>query len=414
MPFLLMLLFLGIFGMTVVGGRVFCGWMCPQTVFRVIYRDLIETKILKLRKRIKNKQQEPDMSKPENKVKKVIAVLIWSLLAVVAGADFIWYFVPPEDFFKYMANPADHMTMIGFVLGVALFLIYDIVFLKENFCIYVCPYSRVQSVLYDEHTVMALYDEHRGGHIYEGHKKKFTKQKEIQVEEPQAECTTCESCVTVCPTHIDIRQGLQLECINCLECVDACTTVMGKLGKPSLVTWSSDYEIVDQKGKTKYFRPKVLAYIALLVGITIILGLMGSKKEHMLLNINKETRLYSTKALSDGKVRVDNSYVFLLQNTQNKPMKFYFDVIPPKGMEGKIKIIKPSKPFNATPGAKKKKVVTLRTTEMLVDDVRKDTIIPITIHAYAFDKDGKKSKKISVIRKSIFIYPKESVVKAAK
>ena len=354
------------------------------------------------------------MSKPENKVKKVIAVLIWSLLAVVAGADFIWYFVPPEDFFKYMANPADHMTMIGFVLGVALFLIYDIVFLKENFCIYVCPYSRVQSVLYDEHTVMALYDEHRGGHIYEGHKKKFTKQKEIQVEEPQAECTTCESCVTVCPTHIDIRQGLQLECINCLECVDACTTVMGKLGKPSLVTWSSDYEIVDQKGKTKYFRPKVLAYIALLVGITIILGLMGSKKEHMLLNINKETRLYSTKALSDGKVRVDNSYVFLLQNTQNKPMKFYFDVIPPKGMEGKIKIIKPSKPFNATPGAKKKKVVTLRTTEMLVDDVRKDTIIPITIHAYAFDKDGKKSKKISVIRKSIFIYPKESVVKAAK
>jgi len=414
MPFLLMLLFLGIFGMTVVGGRVFCGWVCPQTVFRVIYRDLIETKILKLRKRIKNKQQEPDMSKTENKVKKVIAVLIWSLLAVVAGADFIWYFIPPEDFFAYMANPSEHMTMIGFVLGVALFLIYDIVFLKENFCIYVCPYSRVQSVLYDEHTVMALYNEHRGGHIYEGHEKKFTKQKEIQVEEPHAECTTCESCVTVCPTHIDIRQGLQLECINCLECVDACTTVMGKLGKPSLVTWSSDYEIVDQKGKTKYFRPKVLAYIALLLGISIILGFMGSKKEHMLLNINKETRLYSTKALSDGKVQVDNSYVFLLQNTQNEPMKFYFDVIPPKGMEGKISIVKPSKPFNATPGAKKKKVVTLRTTEMLVDDTRKDTIIPITIHAYAFDKDGKKSEKISVIRKSIFIYPKESVVNAAK
>lgn len=70
MPFLLMLLFIGIFGMTVMGGRVFCGWVCPQTVFRVIYRDLIETKLLHLRKRIGNKQKEPDMSKPENKVKK--------------------------------------------------------------------------------------------------------------------------------------------------------------------------------------------------------------------------------------------------------------------------------------------------------------------------------------------------------
>jgi len=414
MPFLLMLLFLGIFGMTVVGGRVFCGWVCPQTVFRVIYRDLIETKILGLRKRIKNKQKEPDMSKPENKVKKLIAILMWSVLALIAGADFIWYFIPPEDFFKYLSNPMDHMTMIGFVLGVAGFLIYDIVFLKENFCIYVCPYSRVQSVLYDEHTVMALYDMHRGGHIYDGHEKKYSKQKEILEAEPNAECTACESCVTVCPTHIDIRQGLQLECINCLECVDACTTVMGKLGKPSLVTWSSDYEIVERKGKTKFFRPKVLAYAALLIGITIILGMMGSTKEHMLLNINKETRLYSIKKLPDGKIRVDNSYVFLLQNTQNEPMKFYFDIIPPKGMEGKITIAKPSKPFMATPNTKKKKVVTLRTTDVLADDVRKDTIIPITIHAYALTKDGKKSEKISVYRKSIFIYPKETIIEKVK
>jgi len=415
MPFLLMLIFLGIFGMTVVGGRVFCGWVCPQTVFRVIYRDLIETKLLGLRKRINNKQQEPDMSKAENKVKKLIAILLWSALALIAGADFMWYFVPPEDFMNYLSNPMDHLTMLGFVAGVALFLIYDIVILKENFCVYVCPYSRVQSVLYDDHTVMALYDFHRGGHIYdEHHNKNFTKQKDLRAVAPESECTTCEKCVTVCPTHIDIRKGLQLECINCLECVDACTTVMGKLGKPSLVTWSSDYEIVDQKGKTRYFRPKVLAYMGLLVFISIILGMMGSTKEHMLLNINKETRLYSTKALADGKVRVDNSYVFLLQNTENEPMKFYFDIVPPKGMEGKITIAKPSAPFEATPGAKKKKVVTLTTTEVLVDDPRKDTVIPIDIYAYAFDKDGKKSEKIAVVRHSTFIFPKESVLNKAK
>ena len=415
MPFLLMLLFLGIFGMTVVGGRVFCGWVCPQTIFRVVYRDLIETKILGLRKRIGNKQQDPDMSLGKNKVKKVVAVLIWTALALIAAADFMWFFIPPEDFMTYLTMPMEHLTMLGFVAGVALFLIYDIVFLKENFCIYVCPYSRVQSVLYDDHTVMALYDFHRGGEIYDGdHNKNFSKQKDLRAVAPESECTTCEKCVTVCPTHIDIRQGLQLECINCLECVDACTTVMGKLGKPSLVTWSSDHEITDQKGKTQYFRPKVLAYIALLLGISIILGVMGSKKEHMLLNINKETRLYSAHVVANGNVRVDNSYVFLLQNTQNERMKFYFDIIPPKGMEGKIIIAKPSKPFFATPGAKKKKIVTLRTTDVLSEDDRKDTIIPITIHAYAFDKDGKKSEKISVIRKSVFVYPKKSVLNAAK
>ena len=414
MPFILMLLFLGIFGMTVLGGRVFCGWVCPQTVFRVSYRDLIETKILRLRKRIKNKQEEPDMTKMENKIKKAIALLMAIVLAHLAAADFLWFFIPPEDFFSYMADYSNHWALIGTWIAIALFLVYDIVFLQEKFCIYVCPYSRVQSVLYDEHTVMALYDMHRGGDIYdEHHHKNFTKQKDLQAVNPNAECTTCESCVKVCPTHIDIRKGFQLECINCLECVDACTTVMGKLGKPSLVTWSSDYEIVDQKGKTKYFRPKVIAYIVLLVGISVALGVMGSTKEHMLLNINKENRLYSLKPLENSKVQVDNSYVFLLQNTENEPMKFYFDVTLPKEIQGKLSIVKPSKPFRVVPNIKKKKIVTLRTTDVLVDNSRKDSVIPIAIHAYALRKDGSINKDISVYRHSTFTFPKESVLNSS-
>ncbi len=410
MPFILMILFLGIFGMTVLGGRVFCGWMCPQTIFRVLYRDLIETKLLGLRKRIKNKQNEPDMSKPENKVKKVVAVLLWTAIAFIAAADLVWYFVPPEDFFEYMKDPGEHMIIVGTILGIVAFLVYDIIFLKEDFCIYVCPYSRIQSVLYDDDTVMAIYDPHRGGEIYKDHEKMFTKQKELKAVEEQAECTTCESCVTVCPTHIDIRQGLQLECINCLECVDACTTVMGKLGKESLVRWSSEKEVLYQKGKTDYFRPKILGYIGILLLITVILGVMGSKKEHMLLNINKETRLYSTKLIEDDKVKVDNAYIFLLQNTLNEEHRFYFDVIVPEGMEGKIKITKPSAPFSARPGVKKKKVVILTTDEILVDDPRKDTVIPITIRAYALDDKA----KITVDRQSTFIFPRADVLKAAK
>lgn len=411
LPFLLMMLFLGIFGMTVMGGRVFCGWICPQTIFRVIYRDVIETKLLKLRKRIKNKQQEPDMSIAGNKVKRAIAILLWVVLSFVASANLIWFFVPPEDFFAYMSDPFEHMILLGTLVSAALFLIYDIVFLQEDYCIYVCPYSRIQSVLYDENTVMALYNTNRGGHIYDEHKvKAFTKQKDLQAVEAHAECTACESCVTVCPTHIDIRKGLQLECINCLECVDACTVVMGKLGKPSLVTWSSEYEIIDKKGKTKYFRPKIIAYILLLIGITIAMVIMGSKKEHMLLNINKENRLYSVHKESDGRVVVENAYEFLLQNTQSKTLNFYFEVILPKDVKGTLEIEKPKDSFDVTPDVKKKKIVVLRTYDRLADDARHDTIIPITIRAYAVGHEG----EIEVLRESTFTYPREDVLREAK
>jgi cytochrome c oxidase accessory protein FixG len=398
MPFLLILLFLGIFAVTAVGGRVWCGWACPQTIFRVIYRDGIETKLLGLRKRIKNKQQEPDMSKPENQVKKVIAILLWTILSLVAAADFLWFFIPPEEFFVYLQNPSEHMIMVGTLLGVAAFLVADIVFIKEDFCIYICPYSRVQSVLYDDDTIMAVYDPIRGGDIYQGHghdrHKVFNKQKELLAAEPGAECTTCESCVTVCPTHIDIRKGLQLECINCLECVDACTTVMGALGKPSLVQWSSEKETLRHEGKTNYFRPKVIAYFTVLVLVLVALFAMGSKKEHMLLNVNKTTRLY--KILDNGVV--ENDYIFLFANTDSKPHKYFFEIVN----NDKIKIIRPKEPFRLGAGKKKKKVVVLKTEERLANDARKDVPIPITIRAYAVDD----KEKIVVERNTVFVYPR--------
>lgn len=407
MPFILMFGFITIFGLTVLGGRVFCGWICPQTIFRVIYRDLIETKLLKLRKRIKNKQQEPDMSKPENKVKKAIAIAIWIVLAFLAASDFMWFFIPPQEFFQYIQNPGDHLILVGAVVGIAIFLIYDVVFLKENYCIYVCPYSRIQSVLYDEDTVMAIYNPNRGGDIYdEKHHKQFTKQKELKAVEPNAECTTCESCVTVCPTHIDIRQGLQLECINCLECVDACTTVMGKLGKESLVVWSSEREILEQKGKTRYFRPKIIGYGIILVVLVGIIAAMGSKKEAFLLNVDRNGQPYSIIRTAGGKPEVQNAYVFLLQNTRMKTHKFYFSVIAPKSMQGKIKIERPSKPFTVVPNVKDKKIVVLYTVGMLVDNPNNDTVIPIKIKAYTTDT----KKPLVVYRNTTFTFPRKGIL----
>ncbi|NPA51120.1 MAG: cytochrome c oxidase accessory protein CcoG [Epsilonproteobacteria bacterium] len=401
MPFLLMLLFIGIFAITSLGGRVWCGWACPQTIFRVIYRDLFETKLLKLRKRISNKQIEPDMSKPENVAKRAIAIAMWSVLAFIAAANFLWFFLPPEDFFKYIQHPTDHPILMIFWLGFALFLIADIVFIKENFCIYICPYSRVQSVMYDDDTLMAVYDPVRGGHIYEGEgnnrHKVVHSLKELQEKDPSAECTMCESCVKVCPTHIDIRKGLQLECINCLECVDACTKVMGALGKPSLIRWSSEREAVLHEGKTRILRPRTIGYFSILGIVLIALFAMSGKKEHMLLNINKTTRLY--KINPDGSV--ENDYVFLFQNTDTKPHKYYFKVIDNKD----IKIVIPKKPFHLGAFKKKKKIVILKTDKVLAKNETRDVPITITIKAYAVDDP----KKISVIRKAVFVFPRYDI-----
>ncbi len=395
MPFILILLFLGIFFITTLGGRVWCGWGCPKTIFRVIYRDFIETKLLGLRKNENNKQIEPDMSKSQNKVKKAVAILIWSLLALTASSNFMWYFIPPEDFFVYIQNPAEHSTLFIFLAVLFGFLMYDAIWLKEDFCVYVCPYSRVQSVMYDDDTIMAIYDPNRGGVVYNEAGYKLNK------KPPIGECTGCESCVRVCPTHIDIRKGLQLECINCLECVDACTKVMGALDKESLVKWSSDYEITS-KNKTRYFRFRTIGYMVVLTGVFIALIAMSTTKEHMLLNINKTTELYNIK--KDG--AVDNSYVFLFQNTDSKAHKYYFEVEANED----IKITRPSEPFKLEAGSKTKKIVILETTKELVKDERKDTPIPITIKAYAIDEP----ERIVVKRDSVFVYPRYDILQSKK
>ena len=379
LPFLFITLFLSIFFLTTLAGRIWCGWSCPQPIFRAVFRDLLQTKILKIRKNIQNKQNEPQ----GQIFKRALAVGIWCVLALIIAANFMWFFVPPLDFFAYLHDASEHKILLAFWLGIAAWLVYDVVILKENFCVYVCPYARVQSVMFDSDTIQVIYNQKRGGVIYDG-KEKFKKPKE-----EGALCTGCEACVRICPTHIDIRKGMQLECINCLECSDACAKVMGHFNENSLIEWRSINSQNENK-KVKIFRFRTVAYLVILCVVLVAAALMSGKKESMLLNINRTSELY--KVLDQGEV--ENSYVFLVQNTQSKDHKFYFEID-----DKSIEISRPNKPFTLKAGAKQKVIVTLKSKNENTSE--KDLLKHINIKAYATDEST-----ISVQRASTFIYPK--------
>ncbi|MDP3290913.1 MAG: cytochrome c oxidase accessory protein CcoG [Sulfuricurvum sp.] len=366
MPFLLMFLFIGIFALTSILGRAWCGWGCPQTIFRTIYRDLIQGTLLDLRNTT-NKQKRMNTSPLENTIKVIVGFLLWTLIALTASTNFIWYFVPPEDFFTYMQHPQDHLFIIIFIATTAAFLIYDIVWMQESFCTYLCPYSRIQTVLYDDDTKHVVYNTNRGAE----------------------ECTTCEACVKICPTHIDIRQGLQLECINCLGCVDACSAVMGKLGKKSLIEWSTPKSVLHHVQSTVFSKRNIMYFIAM-AGSLIFAAVAASDQEQVLVNINKTNELYKEK---NGVV--SNNYIVNIHNTQKQT--YTYDV----KVEDKNFHIDSFEALTLKSDGMRKRVLVISTNQNLSQSDRRDSALKVKLTIFA-----KEDPKISAVKEISFMYPR--------
>lgn len=386
MPFLLMFFFIGILAVTSIFGRAWCGWACPQTIFRVIYRDLIEGTLLDLRKR-RDKQKEV-----KDKFGVLVAMALWAILSFIIASNLLWYFVPPEDFFLYMQDPFEHNILSLTVLFFAGAVFYNIVFFKENFCVYLCPYSRIQNSLYNEDTKQVIYDFNRGGKIYDSSEQIVFSTQDLKVND---DCIACNACVKVCPANIDIRKGSQYECINCLECIDSCDTVMGKLGKESLIEWGSINKVLKRK-EVGFFSKKNIIFIVGLILSLVLAIWMGSKKEDVLINVNRDTQLYKIKSPE----RVINNYVFTIQNTQGED--YIFDI---KLLDSDFEI-KRVRPFLVKSNKRVKKIISIETTKNL--DLNNKTDAHLKIKAVVFAKD---KPEINAKYDVPFIYPSKDLLK---
>jgi cytochrome c oxidase accessory protein FixG len=382
MLFLLIILFLGIFFITTLAGRVWCGWACPQTIFRVIYRDLLQTKIFGLYKSIDNKQRPMEKGKW---VEKILAFLIFTLFAITAAANLLWYFIPPEDFFVYIQDPLEHkIVFVAWFIFTAL-MMAAAAFVKEKFCAYVCPYVRIQSTMLDNDTVQTIYDPIRGGEIYDAHKQKIDGGKE-------GECIRCDACVKVCPTHIDIRAGMQLECINCLECSDACAKIMAHSKAASLINWTSP-NAVQSRGKVKFVRFRTIAYPIVITIALVGLLFMTTTKKSMILNINRDTELFR---ISKDLQSIENVYKMKFENIDSKEHTFYFEVLNPD-----IKIKAPKEPFKLKSGEANIKVAILYTDINSSIKAQNGKPLPVIIRAFAVDN----KEKIFIEKRASFVYP---------
>ncbi|GAA0189307.1 cytochrome c oxidase accessory protein CcoG [Fulvivirga kasyanovii] len=257
---LLITFFVFIILFTVVFGRVWCGWACPQTLFM----EMVFRKIEYWIEGDANQQRKLDKS-PWNfdKIRKrAVKHFIFIAISLLISHTVMAYLIGIDQVKEIVSQPpSEHWA--GFIGLMAFTGIFYWVFswFREQACVAVCPYGRLQGVLLDKKSIAVMYDWLRG--------EPRGKLKKGDVQEEKGDCIDCKLCVHACPTGIDIRNGTQLECVNCTACIDACDDVMLKINKPKGLIRYSSHDAIKQ-GKQKLFTPRVAAYtvvLTLLVGI---------------------------------------------------------------------------------------------------------------------------------------------------
>ena len=291
---------------TVIFGRIFCGWMCPQTIFMEMVFRKVEYLIEGDRaKQIKLDKQNWNVEKIG---KKLLKWLIFALISFLIANAFLAYFIGGDVLIQHVTDgPFIHKdTFINLLIFTTVFY-FVFAWFREQVCIIACPYGRLQGVLLDNRSIIVAYDHERG----EGREK--LRKDEDRNAKGYGDCINCNQCVLVCPTGIDIRNGTQLECVNCTACIDACDEIMDKVEfDRGLIRYTSENNI--ENGEKFSFTGRIISYTAiliLLIGFLVTLLFLRNDVEAKVLRLPGQ--LYTTEGN-----QIRNVYTFKLINKTNE------------------------------------------------------------------------------------------------
>ena len=331
---LIFLVFIILF--TVVFGRLFCGWICPQTIFMELVYRRIEYAI----DGDYNAQRKLDAASwtSDKIIKRVSKQVIFFGIAVLISNTFLAYIIGLDEVVKIIQEPISMHTG-GFIAMIIFSFVFYIVFarLREQVCTTICPYGRLQGVMLDNRSLVVAYDFVRGEP-----RGKIQKNKTIShpaavladdgedylasVQNKLGDCIDCKLCIHVCPTGIDIRNGTQLECVNCTACMDACDEVMVKVDRPKGLIRLDSIEGIE-KGEHKFFNARTIAYsvvLFILIGVEVVLFSLRSDVEVLFLR----TGGLLAQEQSDG--TISNLYNYQMINKTADSLSVEFKMLEPE------------------------------------------------------------------------------------
>lgn len=306
---LLIIAALSLFFFTALAGRLWCGYACPQTVWTEVFlwmERLAEGKAAQRAKRDRGPWTR------EKILRKVFKQFLWIGFAAWTGFTFVGFFTPIRDLgshlFSFSLGPWESFWIVFY--GFATY--GNAGYLREQVCKYMCPYARFQSAMFDRNTLIISYDESRGEP--RGARRRGTDPASVGL----GDCIDCTKCVQVCPTGIDIRQGLQYECIACAACIDVCDDVMDKMGYPrGLIRYSTENAMEGKKSRV--LRPRTLIYGTVLVGLVVALITAVAVRVPLKLDVIPDRNaLY--QVVDDS--HVENVYTLRIMNMDSRPHRF--------------------------------------------------------------------------------------------